>query len=401
MSYENPKVYFSDPTAFQKGFEGSFNQYIQLQREQLAKQKEQDRLKEEEATEFNKGIYDTDLYKNASKSVRDALENYFSDIQPKYMAASKSERPKILAEALAEANEFVNSYRITNESKGNLLATDYENTELSGFFSTKGPGIATYKEGQLGITYGDQSFFIPKKSMLNSKPITAKEYEDSAEEAVLKSIELFDKNSGVGDIEIVNRNKNYSINRLIEGFSQEQKIAYMLRNSIEPEENETNEVAIAKDLESRFEMTKSYTSALALQNQPTKQELEIQKEQRAEARAIRKEQRQAKAEPVSYFVDYTKNNPITEDKWNNIIFMDEDRSLENMEDLASEYGFTVKTTKKDISETGEIGFVLKDNFSGASVTVYKRDTPQQVYDKIARIRGTFDPYSQFIAPPTQ
>lgn len=296
MSYTDPKIYFSDPTAFQKGFQGSFNEYIKLQREQLEKQKKSDETQKQDSEKIASGLYNSDVYKEASKAVRDVLTSYFKDVQVQYMqTTSKSEKEKIMADALAEANEYVNSYRITNESKGNLIATDYAGKPIEDFMYSEGPGIPSYINGKLGMQFGEEKTFLSKQDMIQSKPIYASEVENTVSEKVKESLDFFNKNNVPDNIKIVEQSRNITIKDLVSSFSQREKIAYYTRNDIVLQENQTLEQAIAEDLKQTFNNTKVYNEALANSGGLTKQELDIQKEQRAEERVIRSEQRKAKA----------------------------------------------------------------------------------------------------------
>jgi len=281
MSYTNPKVYFADPTAFQKGFEGNINKYIEIQREQIEKQKKQDALLNKELDKVSTGLYDSDAYKNASKSVRDTLSNYFNDVKKQYISASQQDKAKIMADAIAEANDFVSSYQTTNQAKGNTLSIDYLGQPIEDFMFSEGPAIAEYRNGQLGITYGDKSNFLPKKNMFKQGHVTAKEVEDDIEKGVNELLDYFNKNNKASaNFTALEESKNFKINDYVESLTEKQKLAYATRFKVidKIDSNQTLEQAISSDLEERFANTRVYNESKVLAEQQRQKDLLAQKQ---------------------------------------------------------------------------------------------------------------------------
>lgn len=94
--------------------------------------------------------------------------------------------------------------------------------------------------------------------------------------------------------------------------------------------------------------------------------------------------------------DYIIKTPITDDQWKGVIETGGDKSIANMSNLVSPYGFSV-VGSPIASESGEseIGYNIKDNVTNKTIKIFKSDTPQQVRKKMADLRG-LDIYSSFI-----
>lgn len=401
MSYVNPKVYFADPTAFQKGFQGSFNEYIKIQREQIQKQQESDKLREEEFNEFSSGLYNSDTYSNASKSVRDALSDYFKDVQRKYLSlSSQTEKTKLLGDSLAEAKEFVDSYGITNQYKNDTIANDYLGKPIQEFIFSEGPAVAEYRQGKLGITYGDKSNFISKENLFHSKPTLLSETEALVSEKTKSLIEEFNKNNKASanskQMEILEKSKNFSINNFVESLDPKEITAYITSNKIKLSEGQTAQEAIAADLEERLQNTRVYNESKVLMQQQIDAGVEEDIE-----KASKPAKWEIDAEALKRQQQKLINNNITQETWDKIsgkkpsvttgeYTPGSEQSIQTASQLASEYDFKLVKTLLDESGEKETGFLFKDNKTGEEARIYKNFTLEQVIAELKKAKNIGD-----------
>lgn len=96
--------------------------------------------------------------------------------------------------------------------------------------------------------------------------------------------------------------------------------------------------------------------------------------------------------------NYIIKTPITDEQWRSVTQAGGDKSIANMANLVSPYGFSV-VGSPIASESGEseIGYNVKDNVTNKTIKIFKSDTPQQIRKKMADLRG-LDIYSSFITP---
>lgn len=86
--------------------------------------------------------------------------------------------------------------------------------------------------------------------------------------------------------------------------------------------------------------------------------------------------------------DYITKTPITKEQWDSVIKTGGNKSIANMSNLVSPYGFSV-VGSPIASESGEseIGYNVKDNITNETIKIFKSDTPEQVRQKMANLRG--------------
>ena len=270
MSYTDPKIYVADPMAFQQSFNEQFGKFLEIQRKA-------DEKAEKGLNDFTSGLYSSEAYTSSDAEMRDVLSSYFKDKQQEYMSAkSDNEKTKIMADAIAEAGQFVNSYKLSNEARFNALSTSYlgKPIEELHFANPEEPINPTYQNGKFGISFKSENgkqVFLNKEDLYKSKPPYANEVLDNTRKRLQESVALFTKNNDGFNEEELNANREAEVNRFISKLNKDEIVSLMSTYQLSgPEE-------LKAEISSQFGDSRAYAR--------------LQQEQRTVDRQIAAEQR--------------------------------------------------------------------------------------------------------------
>jgi len=324
MSYTDPKIFVADPMAFQKGFNEQFGKFLETQRKA-------DEKAEKGLNDFTSGLYSSEAYTSADAEMRDVLSSYFKDKQQEYMSAKNdSEKNKIMADAMAEAGQFVNSYKLSNEARFNALSTSYlgKPIEELHFADPEEPITPTYQNGKFGISFksdNGKQVFLSKEDLYKSKPPYANEVLENTQKRLQQSIDQFSKNNDGFDEEELNANREAEVNRFISKLNKDEIVSLMSTYDLSgPEE-------LKAEISSQFGDNRAYAR--------------LQQEQRVVDRQIDAEQRKAKTSQQKVATDNkTTSQDIKEAAAAQVI--------SEIENISSTEGF-LKIGDIDVIETYE------------------------------------------------
>jgi hypothetical protein len=226
MSYTDPKIFVADPMAFQQSFNEQFGKFLEIQRKA-------DEKAEKGLNDFTSGLYSSEAYTSADAEMRNVLSSYFKDKQQEYMSAKNdSEKNKLMADAMAEAGQFVNSYKLSNEARFNALSTSYlgKPIEELHFADPEEPIVPTYQNGKFGISFksdNGKQVFLNKEDLYKSKPPYANEILETTQKRLQQSIDQFSKNNDGFDEEELNANREAEVNRFISKLNKDEIVSLM------------------------------------------------------------------------------------------------------------------------------------------------------------------------------
>lgn len=320
MSYTDPKIFVADPMAFQKGFNDQFGKFLEIQRKA-------DEKAEKGLNDFTSGLYSSEAYTSADTEMRNVLGSYFKDKQQEYMSAKNdSEKNKIMADAMAEAGQFVNSYKLSNEARFNALSTSYlgKPIEELHFADPEEPVVPTYQNGKFGISFKSENgkqVSLSKEDLYKSKPPYANEVLDNTQKRLQQSVDLFTKNNDGFDEEELDANREAEVNRFISKLNKDEIVSLMSTYQLSgPEE-------LKAEISSQFGDSKAYAR--------------LQQEQRVVDRQMAAEQRREQAAKQEY-EDQTYD--LAGNIFTNIADVEENTMLQGFEDFKINIG-TGKTGK--------------------------------------------------------
>ena len=418
MSYRNPgNIPIADPSAFINAFNQGIEKYKKYYEEKAEKKKKELAQIDASIASFNKQMDYPELVKQYGprkvQAIKDYVnENYLSTST--FANASQSGKQDILDDVRIN---LIGKMQKT-EGAASIDPTDmdmsvFDSTpEFKDFLLNRANGYAfSIKEGNIGYEYKDSSG--------QSKFISSDEIPDKIPELKTKTQVYTDINTKIEGIakKLDNSHKlddstktfdtglSNELSRLFAGLTDMEKSAYWEKAQVAsgvaeeealsykdfPENMTDEEIKDAVDNQEKAIMALLKQEIRSNSTVYNKFETEIKETKEEEP-----EQEKAKDIQTRKSNDYIVKTPITDEQWNSVIKTDGNKSMANMSNLVSSYGFSL-VGSPIASESGEseIGYNIKDNITNKTIKIFKSDTPQQVRKKMADLRGV-DIYSSFV-----
>lgn len=418
MSYRNPgNIPIADPNAFINAFNEGIQKYKQYYEQKAANRKKELEKIDSAVAKFNSDVNYPELVKQYGPKKVETIKNYVNEkyLNTKAFAnGSESERQEMLDDLRISLLGNIEK----SETAANLDPTDIDLSifdsapEYKDFLLNKANGYAfSIKDGDVGYEYVDDN---NNKKFIKSDQIPDKLPEIKTKTqiytGITSSIEEIAKNLDRShrlddSLKTFNTSLSNQSTKLFASLSPQEKSAYWekaqvlsgikeedvipyndfpenmskeeIKNNIDNQEK-TIMSLIKKEIKENSTIYNKFVTDIV---EPGTEEKESEKPKEVQAKRSN---------------DYILKTPITDEQWNSVIKTGGDKSMANMANLVSPYGFSL-TGSPISSESGEseIGYNIKDNITNKTIKIFKSDTPQQVRKKMADLRG-IDIYSSFI-----
>lgn len=418
MSYRNPgNIPIADPSVFINAFNQGIEKYKKYYEEKAEKKKKELAQIDSSIASFNKQMDYPELVKQYGprkvQAIKDYVnENYLS--KGAFANASQSEKQDILDDVRIN---LIGKMQKTEEA-ASIDPTDmdmsvFDSTpEFKDFLLNRANGYAfSIKEGNIGYEYKDssgQSKFISSDVIPDKIPelkTKTQVYTDinTKIEGIAKKLDnshKLDDSTKTFDTGLSNE-----LSKLFAGLTDMEKSAYWEKAQVASGVAEEEALSYKDfpenmtDEEIKKAIDNQEKAIMALLKQEIRSNSTVYNKFATEIKETREEEpKQEKAKDIQArkYNDYIVKTPITDEQWNSVIKTDGNKSMANMSNLVSPYGFSV-VGSPIASESGEseIGYNIKDNITNKTIKIFKSDTPQQVIKKMADLRG-LDIYSSFI-----
>lgn len=418
MSYRNPgNIPIADPSAFINAFNKGIEKHKKYYEEKAEKKKKELAQIDASIASFNKQMDYPELVKQYGprkvQAIKDYVnENYLS--KGAFANASQSGKQDILDDVRIN---LIGKMQKTEEA-ASIDPTDmdmsvFDSTpEFKDFLLNRANGYAfSIKEGNIGYEYKDSSG--------QSKFISSDEIPDKIPELKTKTQVYTDINTKIEGIakKLDNSHKlddstktfdtglSNELSRLFAGLTDMEKSAYWEKAQVASGVNEEEALSYKDfpenmtDEEIKDAVDNQEKAIMALLKQEIRSNSTVYNKFATEIKETKEEepeQEKAKDIQTRKSNDYIVKTPITDEQWNSVIKTDGNKSMANMSNLVSSYGFSL-VGSPIASESGEseIGYNIKDNITNKTIKIFKSDTPQQVRKKMADLRG-IDIYSSFV-----
>lgn len=416
MSYRNPgNIPIADPNAFINAFNQGIEKYRKYYEEKAEKKKKELARIDTNVANFNKQMNYPGLVKEYGPKKVQTIKDYVSEkyINNKaFENASESERQDMLDDVRIN---LIGKMQKTEEA-AKIDPTDVDLSvfdsvpEYKDFLLNQANGYAfSIKNGDIGYEYIDEN---NNKKFISSDQIPDKLPEIKTKTQIYNDItssiegiaKKLDTSHRLDDsLQTFNSGLSNETTRLFASLSPQEKSAYwekaQVMNGLDEEDvipyNDFPDNMPEEQIKNNIDNQEK--TIMSLIKEEIKSNSSIYNKFKTEIVETEKPKEEKPKEiQTKKSNDYIIKTPITDEQWNTVVKTGGDKSIANMSNLISPYGFSL-TGSPILSESGEseIGYNIKDNITNKTIKIFKSDTPQQVRKKMADLRG-IDIYSSFI-----